>query len=376
MRVAIVDQTGDKIGGAQLSLELFIRQCPSDVELTLLLFEDGEFAGRMRGLGIATIVVPNTNGIRTATREQLSLRGLRSLPRAFRSLVATLRRISPDVVYTNGIKAHMLGSVAARIVGVPSVVHHRDILTGPVRWAFVAVIATCSHARIATSTNVARAYPLPNTTVIGNPVELDLFRELPERAPARAFFGFTGLVPIAGVVGRINRWKGIDRFLRALAVANRSTELCGLIVGAPHFRDADLLDELRALCASLDLEHLVSFSDWVDDTRTVYAAIDINVNCSDREPFGRTIIEAAAAGVPSVCFDDSGVSESMIGEKTGIVVPAGDEAALSAALVTYAGDRALRSQAGLAAQTWSERFDSRKHAELVAGVLRAAARKA
>jgi glycosyltransferase involved in cell wall biosynthesis len=370
VKVAIVDQTGDVIGGAQQSLELFIRNRPADVAVAVVFFEDGAFAAKMRALGIATRIVPLADGIRTVTRERLPLGALGALPLALRSLVGALRAIAPDVVYTNGIKAHVLGSVAARLAGVPSVVHHRDILTGPVRLAFIAAIAACSQARIATSKNVARAYPLARTTVIGNPVELGAFRVLPDRSTARASFGFAGAAPIAGIVGRINRWKGIDRFLRALAIVNRTTELRGLIVGAPHFRDADLLEELHALRSKLNLDDLVRFSDWVDDTRTIYAAIDVNVNCSEREPFGRTIIEAAAAGVPSVCFADAGVAEWMVDGEIGSAVSSGDETALSAALISYASDGVLRSRAGVAARTWSEQFDSRLHAELVAHVLR------
>jgi glycosyltransferase involved in cell wall biosynthesis len=361
---------GGKVGGAQQSLELFVRHRPADIDPTVLFFEDGAFAQRIRELGVTTRIAPLADTIRSVTRERLPLSAVRALPVAMISLVSAIRDIAPDVVYTNGIKAHVLASAAARIVGIPSVVHHRDILTGPARLAFLFAIAASSRARIATSKNVARAYPLPNTTVIGNPVELGLFNALPDRFAARSFFGIHDTVPVAAIVGRINRWKGIDRFLRAIASVNRTTQLRGLIVGAPHFRDADLLDELRALRSQLRLDDLVQFSDWVDDTRTIYAAIDINVNSSEREPFGRTIIEAAAAGVPSVCFDDSGVSESVVHGKTGLVVPAGDEAALTAALVAYAGDQNVRSQAGLAARTWSQQFDATAHAELVAGVLR------
>jgi glycosyltransferase involved in cell wall biosynthesis len=258
---------------------------------------------------------------------------------------------------------------------VPSVVHHRDILSGRARIAFLAVMATCSSARIATSANVARWYPLPRTTVIDNPVELAHYRDLPERSEARTRLGIDGDEPVAAIVGRINRWKGIDRFLRALARVNERATLRGLIVGAPHFRDADQLDELYALRAQLGLDGLVSFVDWVDDVRTVYAAIDINVNTSDREPFGRTIIEAAASGVPSVCFDDSGVSETMVDGVTGRVVRAHDEEALADALLAYAVDRELRETSGAAARVWSERFDAESHARRVAEILRSVANK-
>ena len=371
MKLAIVDQTGNKIGGAQTSLELFLHHLPPDIEATVIFFEDGSFAERVRKLGVSTQVVPLGESVRRVTREGFGLDAVRLIPGALKPLVAVLRGVCPDIVYTNGIKAHVLGSLAARRIAVPSVVHHRDILTGTTRLAFLAVVALCSKARIATSSNVARAYPLGNTTIVDNPIDLASYHDILEPEAARAKLGIEGGAPIAAIVGRINRWKGIDRFLRALAVVNGRTKLRGLIVGAPHFRDADQIPELYALRSKLGLNDLVSFVDWVDDARTVYAAIDVNVNTSNREPFGRTIIEAAACGVPSVCFDDSGVSETMQNGISGIVVRAHDETALAQALSFYASDAKRRAEASIAARTWSQRFDATLHARRVANILRA-----
>ena len=371
MKLAIVDQTGNKIGGAQTSLELFLHHLPPDIEATVIFFEDGSFAERVRKLGVSTQVVPLGESVRRVTREGFGLDAVRLIPGALKPLVAVLRGVCPDIVYTNGIKAHVLGSLAARRIAVPSVVHHRDILTGTTRLAFLAVVAMCSKARIATSSNVARAYPLPNTTIVDNPIDLASYHDILKPEAARAKLGIEAGAPIAAIVGRINRWKGIDRFLRALAVVNGRTKLRGLIVGAPNFRDADQIPELYALRSKLGLNDLVSFVDWVDDARTVYAAIDVNVNTSNREPFGRTIIEAAACGVPSVCFDDSGVSETMQNGISGIVVRAHDETALAQALSFYASDAKRRAEASIAARTWSQRFDATLHARRVANILRA-----
>jgi glycosyltransferase involved in cell wall biosynthesis len=178
--------------------------------------------------------------------------------------------------------------------------------------------------------------------------------------------------PIAAVIGRINRWKGLDRFLQAVATVNESVRLRALIVGSTVFRDTELLPELHALCAKLDIAHLVTFLDWVEDTRAVYAAVDINVNASYREPFGRTIIEAAASGIPSICFDDSGVSETMVCGKTGLVLDSTDEGALARALRSYAIDHEMRRTSGEAARVWSRRFDARQHADRISAILRAA----
>jgi glycosyltransferase involved in cell wall biosynthesis len=318
--------------------------------------------------------VPIGERFRDAARERLRLGTLRQVPAAVGPLVSMLREVRPDVIYTSGAKAHILGSISSRLLGRPSVVHHRDILSGPARVAVIAAVGACSRARIATTTNVARCYPLANTTVIDEPVELARYRELPQRAQARKRLGIEGEEPVAAIVGRINRWKRIDRFLRAIAAVNTRTKLRGLIVGAPTFRDADYLPELRALRSQLGLDDLVTFVDWVEDAAAVYAAVDININTSDQEPFGRTVIEAAAAGVPSICFDDSGVSETMIDGRGGVVIRAHDEGMLAEALSSYASDSNLRAASGAAARSWAERFDAALSARHIADVLRSAAR--
>jgi glycosyltransferase involved in cell wall biosynthesis len=372
MKLTVIDQTGDKIGGAQQSLELFLRNVPEDITPHVIFFERGAFAERIERLGLAVDVVPLADSISGSSRERPRVAALLELPRSVAALAAKLRADRPDLVYTSGVKAHVVGSLAARLSGLPSVPHHRDLLHGAGRALVLAITATCTGERIATSENVRRCYPLPDTTIIDNPVDLSLYRDLPERAAARAALGFPADVPLAAVVGRINRWKGIDRFLHAVEHVNRTTELHAAVVGAPHFRDADYVPEIRALCAALGLQERVRFIDWVEDPRLVYAGIDINVNAATREPFGRTIIEAAAAGIPSICFDDSGVAETMNASSGGRVVPAGDEGALAEALGDFASSRGARLAAGVAARRWSERFDAPLYARRVAEVLRRA----
>jgi glycosyltransferase involved in cell wall biosynthesis len=111
---------------------------------------------------------------------------------------------------------------------------------------------------------------------------------------------------------------------------------------------------------------------WVDDVGLVYAASDVNVNCSTREPFGLAVTEAAACGVPTVCFDDCGAAET-IDASMGRAVRAGDEEAMANAVLAYLGDEPSRERAARSARTASARFDARVVAAEIDGVLREAA---
>jgi glycosyltransferase involved in cell wall biosynthesis len=69
------------------------------------------------------------------------------------------------------------------------------------------------------------------------------------------------------------------------------------------------------------------------------------------------VTEAAACGVPTVCFDDSGAAET-IDANSGHAVAAGDEMAMAAAILSLLHDEESRRRAALAARAAATRFDA------------------
>jgi glycosyltransferase involved in cell wall biosynthesis len=357
-------------------LALLLRHLPAGLEPVVVFANEGRFAEEVRGLGIDTFVVPLGRRSAASTREQVRLDAIFDLPQAIVAMRRLLERVKADVVHTNTIKAHVVGGPAARLAGIPCVAHIRDILEGFGRDVVRTAIWACTHERIAISKTVDVSFALPRTTVVDNPLDLTRYERAPRRVEARAVLGIpSDGLPVIGMVGRINRWKGQDRFLRAIARVREHIPVRAAIAGAPLFRDADFVPELRNLARSLGLGDVVTFLDWQPDPRSIYAALDVHVNASTREPFGRSVIEAAAMSIPSVCFDDSGVADSMRQGKVGIVVPAGDEGALAEAIVRYASRPEILAVAGADALAWASRFDANLHARRVCDILSRAARQ-
>ncbi len=348
-------------------MQLLLAHLPARFEASVVLFEDGAYAEELREQGFHVEIVSLARELMAVQRERLppaaALGTLSMLPR----LAAAYRRLRADVVYTNTVKAHVLGAPAARLAGVRCVMHLRDILDGRARDVLRIVGRTCTVQRVAISRAVAEALALPKTAVVPNPIELATYNDLPTRADAREQLGLPQDVPLVGILGRINRWKGHDRFLRIVAFVAARTDAHFAIVGKPMFRDADFVDELHALVAKYDLTERVHFVPWLDDPRPAYAALDVNANTSRAEPFGRTIIEAAACGVPTVCFEEGGAPEAVGGSACGRVVPSGDEQAFATAvLALLAGDRAVTAAA---CRTHARGFDATLHAERIGMIL-------
>ena len=369
MRVAFVGQSGEAAGGAERSMQLLLSHLPSGIEPIVVLFEDGAYARELRERGFAVEIVALGSDVMAVQRERLALSAalgtLRMLPR----LAAAYKRLAPDVVYTNTVKAHVLGTPAAKLARIPAVMHLRDILDGRARDLLRLVGGACTVRRVAISEAVAASLALPKTTVVPNPLDLSAYASLPDRESARATLGLPQDVPLVGLVGRINRWKGHDRFLSIAAEVAARTGAHFAIVGAPVFRDADFLDELRALAAELGLVERLHFVGWQDDPRAAFAALDVNCNTSRAEPFGRSIIEAAACGVPTVSFDEGGAPEAIAEGRSGRVVPANDEAAFAEAVVALLQPGARGSLAA-ACREHARFFDASLHGERIATILR------
>jgi glycosyltransferase involved in cell wall biosynthesis len=366
MRVAFIDQQGRHAGGAEESLALLLRFLPPNIEPLAVFFEDGPFADRIRGYGIDVVIHALPERIRRSTREKPLVKSAMSVPPSALELSRILRHERVDLVYTNTLKAHVVGGFAARLAGLPCVSHLRDILEGPSLEAMRFVLRTCSVRRVAISRAVADCYALPHTDVILNPLDLAAYDALPSRSEARSALGIAWDGPLVGIVGRINRWKGHDRFLRIARSVTDHVPARFAIIGKALFRDEDFEYELRSLVRALQLEESVMFIPWLDDPRLAYAALDVLCNCSTREPFGRTTIEASAAGRPTICFDDGGAAEAIDRGVSGEAIAPGDERGFADAILGYLRDAERLSDARSGAIAHARRFGAELHASNVA----------
>src|SRR5262249_50036441 len=128
-------------------------------------------------------------------------------------------------------------------------------------------------------------------------------------------------------VGRLRRYKGVEFAISALAVARQTRpELSLDIAGAGDDRR-----RLEELTSSLGQQGAVRFHGFVDEAaklrllRRTWA----NVFPSPKEGWGITVMEAAAAGTPSIASDSPGLRDSVARDVTGFLVPHGEVPALA-----------------------------------------------
>ena len=185
--------------------------------------------------------------------------------------------------------------------------------------------------------------------------------------PPAAHAGPVRLLTVATLTPR----KGHRLLIEALAALDRRDWRLTAIGSLE--RDPDAVAEVRALVAGHGLDALVDLAgEWPPaQLSDAYRAADLFVLPSYYEGYGMAYAEAMAHGLPVIGTDAGAIPET-VPATAGILVPAGDRAALGAALDRMIGDGELRrayaagaraAAAGFAdwartAEDWGRAFDA------------------
>jgi lipopolysaccharide/colanic/teichoic acid biosynthesis glycosyltransferase/glycosyltransferase involved in cell wall biosynthesis len=286
--------------------------------------------------GIEPVVIPEIVG-------QATLK-----PRDLKALVALyrlIRRERPHIVHTHAAKPGVLGRVAARLAGVPVVVHtfHGHILHGyygPVMtWLLRRMERMLAHRSdriIAVSEHVKQdlvrydVAPPDKISVIPLGFDLRPFLDSGEhRGALYRELGLTNGVRLIGIVGRIFPIKNHRLFLDAaarVAVEERSARF--VVVG-----DGVLRPEMEAHARGLGIADRVTFTGWRRDLPRIYPDLDVLVVSSRNEGTPVSAIEAMASACPVVATRVGGLPDLIEDGETGHLVPSEDAPALAAAIL-------------------------------------------
>jgi glycosyltransferase involved in cell wall biosynthesis len=364
-----------------------VRLC---VVATVAITVRNMFRGRLeylvqRGFDITVVCAPSPLGpeiearglrLHTAplTRSVAPLRDLRALLNLWRFL----RRERFDLVEVSTPKAALVGAIAARLAGVPRLVHLVHGLAyqnqrGVLGW--VLRQSTRLPCRLADS-NIGVSYslreqadrdgvcPRERMTLLDrgscNGVDLERFRpELRRDGPAvRDAWGIPRGACVLGYVGRMTGDKGLRELIDAFEPLSEAyPDVHLLMVGDYESRDRPAQAVIDRIASHPRIKHL----GWLSDPLRAYLAIDVLVLPSYREGLATVLLEAAALGLPVVTTDAVGCRDAIDDGVTGLCVPVGDAQRLREALEKLIRDPSLRERMGQAGRRWVEQhFDQHK----------------
>lgn len=212
---------------------------------------------------------------------------------------------------------------------------------------------------------VSWGVPAERVSVLPNPTPP--LPELRPRDELRDELGLSG--PALAFAGRLTAQKSLGIALEAVA-RNEGVEL--LIAG-----DGDERATLERRTVELELGDRVRFLGAQPRTRVLelFRAADASILSSSWENFPHTVVEALAVGTPVLATAIGGVAEVVRDGENGLLVPAGDAAALAEAVRRFFADEALRERlrAG-AAPSVAEYAPELVFARLEAALIRATGR--
>jgi D-inositol-3-phosphate glycosyltransferase len=186
-------------------------------------------------------------------------------------------------------------------------------------------------------------------------IDLDRFRPL-DRGAARARLGLPPAGPVLLWVGRLEKLKGVDILIDAVAQLDER-DFTLLIVGGDEHAE-ELKDELRAQASAAGVSANVRFNGAVphDELPVYYGAADVCVVPSYYESFGLVAVEAMACGTPVVASRVGGLVSTVTDGVSGYLIPWRCPEPFAEKLEVLLNNPELRANFGRAGRRSVERY--------------------
>jgi L-malate glycosyltransferase len=377
LNVLYVNHTSH-VSGGERSLLTLLAGLPAEVEAAVAC-PPGQLADAVREQGARWLSIPSVDGS-LKLHPLHTPRALGSMARAAVGVRRHARSVGADLIHANSIRASLIALAATRLGAPPTVAHIRDCLPpGRVSKATRRLICSGSAVVLANSAYTAESFRVPGMTatmaVAHSPVDLGRFdRDRIDRGAARAHLGLDDSIVALGVVAQLTPWKGQEEAVRALALLRREVPNVRLLLAgsakfvarATRFDNPTYVRGLHELVRELSLEEHVVFLGEREDVPELMRALDVLLVPSWEEPFGRTVVEGMAMGVPVAATSVGGPAE-IIRPGEGLLLPPRDPGAWADALGPLVEDLPRREAMGARGRERAGRFAVPQHVEAVLG---------
>ncbi len=290
--------------------------------------------------GLEGVLVEDANRLQGVTRYYLpSLIREVNPVQDFKALLE-IRRIlikeKPVIVHTHSSKAGIVGRWAAKLAGVPFIIHsihgfgfhdHQNFLqqklfifleriTSRITTRFIAV----SRANIEKGVGLNLFHP-SQVSLIRSGIEISSFRDVMLDRPVKLKeLGLPPDVPLVGMIACFKPQKApLDFIEMAYLVHQQIPEAHFLMVG-----DGELRSQIEARIQALHLSRVVHLVGWRRDIPEILHLLNILVLTSLWEGLPRVFPQAMAAGVPIVATCVDGAPEAVREGLNGYLLPPRD----------------------------------------------------
>ena len=354
------------IGGAQENTMLtaqLLRQEGWEVDIVSgpQTGSEGSLIESVQERGIPLVLEP------TLVREVNPVKDLLAVWR----LAQLMRQGNYTIVHTHSSKAGIVGRWAAKLAGVPVIVHtvhgwgHHERQHPLIRayyiWLEKLTLPITDKLIVVSSLNIEKGLAdgigkLANYVVIRSGIELDRFgHPQVSRAATRAAWGIPQDAVVIGSVTRLSPQKAPLDFVQAAAqIAQRYPQTYFMMVG-----DGPLRSEVEALAAQVGIADRLVLTGLRRDVPELMAAFDLFALSSLWEGLPRVLPQAMATSLPIVATACDGSTEAITEGVNGFLAPPGEPAVLAERLCRLLEDPTLAKQMGAAGYARVAEFSDR-----------------
>lgn len=269
-------------------------------------------------------------------------------------LARVVRRVRPDIVHAHDPHGVAMASMALsmltttpspRLVAARRVDFHlkRNSFS---KWKYRQVDLFIASSDAIRRILIRDGVPGDQIVTVHEGIDVDRIGRLPAINLHEQFF-LPHNAPIVGNVAALVAHKGQRHLINAVPLVLREMpDTRFVILGEGPLR-ATLEHQIKAL----HLEKHVVMPGFRDDVLSCIKAFDLFVMSSETEGLGTSLLDAMAAGTPTIGTDVGGIPEAIDDRVSGLIVPPNDPASLARAIVKLLKDDALATrmgQAGLA----------------------------
>jgi glycosyltransferase involved in cell wall biosynthesis len=269
-----------------------------------------------------------------------------------------LRKERPQIVHTHTPKAGIVGRWAARLAGVPGIIHTFHgfgFNTFQSSWRIRVYVAIERFTALITTHFVAvsyqnrlrgqayRIFPKERCSLIRSGIDFSKFQDAkPDKAQKKMELGFSPSDTIVGIVAAFTAHKALNYFVDVAGRLHpQFPQVKFVMVG-----DGELRPQIERQIAKLQMQSVVRLLGWRSDIPEVLSTFDVFLLTSLWEGLPRALVESVLAGVPVVASDVDGVCEVIHDGENGFLVPAGDTEAMARGVGRLLQDDSLRRRMG------------------------------
>jgi glycosyltransferase involved in cell wall biosynthesis len=358
MKVAIIMPLAEQKGGGEKRLwDLMLEGRDKGIDWLLIFLEDGPMVEQIRALGIEIYVVlaGRLSQLHRFTYSTVRIAGI-------------VRNAKVDIILSWMWSAHLYGCPASLLSGVPCLWSQLENPEGYWLKEFTARLP-CSGMFINSLSGkeiLEELFPKRPIKLVYPGVALQRFSrdKLPSKEITRQALGLPLGTPIIGIVGRLQRWKGIHVLIDSMPhILKDYPDSYFIVVGGKHETEPDYEDFLRGKIKLLNLEKHITLTGSQKNIPEWMHAMDIFIHASDHEPFGIVIVEAMAMGKPVVASASGGPTEIIANGVNGLLVPYGNSSALANAVLRLLNDPDYAQQISTAAIERAFDFSTKHYVE-------------